>query len=183
VKPGYGLAGWYKDAALTEPFDFGTSLAADTTLYAKWVRHEVPMIGAIRWDAFNGYVPDEALSLSPIQHHYRVPYFLGFDGSGAVTGHENSQATIDEQIAYAKAGGIDYWAFVTGPELSPNNNEYYALNKYLSSSTRPMSGFPSFCTGTATARGPTGWTRSWSGCRNRVMSKYSMTGRSSIYSS
>ena len=31
--------GWYKDAALTEPFDFGSVITEDTTVYARWVKN------------------------------------------------------------------------------------------------------------------------------------------------
>lgn len=36
TKSGYTFAGWYKDAALTQAFDFATAITANTTLYAKW---------------------------------------------------------------------------------------------------------------------------------------------------
>ncbi len=36
-KTGYWFAGWFKDAAFTQPFDVNESLAQDTTIYAKWV--------------------------------------------------------------------------------------------------------------------------------------------------
>lgn len=36
-KDGYWFAGWFKDAAFTQPFDVNESLAQDTTIYAKWV--------------------------------------------------------------------------------------------------------------------------------------------------
>ena len=37
---GYWFAGWFKDAAFTQPFDVNESLAQDTTIYAKWVGRE-----------------------------------------------------------------------------------------------------------------------------------------------
>ena len=39
-KDGYWFAGWFKDAAFTQPFDVNESLAQDTTIYAKWVGRE-----------------------------------------------------------------------------------------------------------------------------------------------
>ena len=36
-KDGYWFAGWFKDAAFTQPFDVNESLAQDTTIYAKWI--------------------------------------------------------------------------------------------------------------------------------------------------
>lgn len=42
VKEGYTFAGWYSDTSYTTPWDFGTAVEKDTTLYAKWDEHEVP---------------------------------------------------------------------------------------------------------------------------------------------
>ena len=36
VKDGYTFAGWYKDSACTNPWDFETGIPGDMTLYAKW---------------------------------------------------------------------------------------------------------------------------------------------------
>ena len=37
IRPGYVLEGWYKDAGLTEPWDFNTDVVSgDGALYAKW---------------------------------------------------------------------------------------------------------------------------------------------------
>ncbi|HJK10125.1 MAG TPA: InlB B-repeat-containing protein [Methanocorpusculum sp.] len=36
VKDGYTFAGWYKDSACTQPWDFETGISGDMTLYAKW---------------------------------------------------------------------------------------------------------------------------------------------------
>ncbi|HJK50392.1 MAG TPA: InlB B-repeat-containing protein, partial [Methanocorpusculum sp.] len=36
VKDGYTFAGWYKDAACTQAWDFADGIAGDMTLYAKW---------------------------------------------------------------------------------------------------------------------------------------------------
>ncbi len=36
VRDGYNFAGWYSDSACTAPFDFGTPITKDTTVYAKW---------------------------------------------------------------------------------------------------------------------------------------------------
>ncbi len=43
VAGGYAFSGWYKDAALTTAFDFGTAIHADMTLYAKWAN--IPQTG------------------------------------------------------------------------------------------------------------------------------------------
>lgn len=35
-RKGYTFAGWYKDAACTQPFTFGSGITGPTTIYAKW---------------------------------------------------------------------------------------------------------------------------------------------------
>lgn len=42
-RTGYNFAGWYKDAACSEPFSFDTEITGDTTVYAKWVSDNVQM--------------------------------------------------------------------------------------------------------------------------------------------
>ncbi|MCD7907792.1 MAG: BspA family leucine-rich repeat surface protein, partial [Clostridium sp.] len=45
TRSGYNFAGWYKDAALKQEWDFENStLDGDTTLYAKWVENIPPQI-------------------------------------------------------------------------------------------------------------------------------------------
>ncbi|MDF2668172.1 MAG: hypothetical protein K0R67_478 [Paenibacillus sp.] len=92
-----------------------------------------PLLGVIRWDCFSNSTCADLNSLGPQQYHDRVPYFLSIDSSTQVSGNENSQSTIDQQIQYAHNAGIDYWAFVSGPDTSPNVAEAYALHKYLAS--------------------------------------------------
>ena len=36
TRSGYAFAGWYADAALTQPWDFDTAVSSYMTLYAKW---------------------------------------------------------------------------------------------------------------------------------------------------
>lgn len=96
-------------------------------------------VGVIRWDYLNGGDKDtncELKSLSPRLFHDKVPYFLSIDNDDTVSGHENDQDIIDEQIVMAEEAGIHYWAFISGTEHSPDSPEHYALDKYLSSRRR-----------------------------------------------
>jgi hypothetical protein len=93
-------------------------------------------IGVIRWDCICDPTSPELKSLSPLKWHYRVPDFLTIAADNSVTGTENDQAVIDQQITYAKNAGIDYWAFITQPTTNPDADEFYALDKYLSSSRK-----------------------------------------------
>lgn len=38
VKEGYKFAGWYKDKALTQEWDFSDGVEGSMTLYAKWIK-------------------------------------------------------------------------------------------------------------------------------------------------
>ena len=98
-----------------------------------------PLLGAIRWDSFYGgdnTTNPELKSLSPSKYHDRVPFFLKIESENNVSGNENNQEIIDRQIEYAKSAGIDYWAFLTPPELDPDGAESYALDKYLKSTKK-----------------------------------------------
>ncbi|MDF2923239.1 MAG: hypothetical protein K0R57_2153 [Paenibacillaceae bacterium] len=141
-KTGYEFAGWYRDSGLTDAFDFSRPIAGDVTLYAKWQSRPMPMIGNIRWDVMTGYAPfDELNSLSTPKHSHRAPFFTTVDVNHQVTGHNNSVAAMEQEIGYAAGGGIDYWAFTTGPDMGKNNPEYYALDKFLASTNRHDMGF------------------------------------------
>ena len=41
TREGYTFAGWYKDEACTEAYDFSAAVVADMTLYAKWTKNAV----------------------------------------------------------------------------------------------------------------------------------------------
>ena len=41
TREGYTFGGWYTDEACTQAYDFGTPVAADITLYAKWTENAV----------------------------------------------------------------------------------------------------------------------------------------------
>lgn len=96
-----------------------------------------PQMGVIRWDYLcvgDKHTNCELRSLSPRDFHFNVPFFLNIDSKDCISGTENTQEIIDCQIQYAQNAGIDYWAFTLGTELGENDNECYALKKYLASS-------------------------------------------------
>ena len=121
-----------------------------------------PLVGAIRWDAWYGTLPDTARpplsvpypgfdpsrnrlvsqdpgketqrSLSAEPWRYRWPFFttLGPDGT-AQAFNENKADVIEKEIDDAVQGGLDYWAFTTYPEASPLS---YTLKTFLSCKNR-----------------------------------------------
>lgn len=101
-----------------------------------------PLLGAIRWDAWHtpwsqvvpgsddGPVKAVETSLGPKRYHWRLPFFatVGDDGRARIDGY--TQTIVDQEIAFAKAGGLDYWAFLlyeSGSAMSQG------LSLYLSS--------------------------------------------------
>ncbi|MCD9026409.1 LamG-like jellyroll fold domain-containing protein [Cohnella silvisoli] len=79
-------------------------------------------IGAIRWDGWTGELNTDPIgpyiglqverSLGPNQYHYRLPFYAQEVSYNTVRIDELSQTVMDQQIAYAKDAGIDYWAYV-----------------------------------------------------------------------
>ena len=92
------------------------------------------LLGAIRWDAWHGPASEVGLivekTLAPAHWHYRLPFYGKVTGENAVEVRGNTQAIMDQEIAYAHAGGLDYWAFVVYPE---DNALSLGLKLYLSS--------------------------------------------------
>jgi len=74
-------------------------------------------IGAIRWDAwFADAVNPYEKNLDDKQWHGRLPFYAKIISDNKVEVRGDTQAAVDQEIAYAKAGGIDYWAFLYYPE-------------------------------------------------------------------
>ena len=76
------------------------------------------VVGAIRWDGWGstgnpsdpGSITER--TLSPRKYHHRLPWYARVTGKDSVTIPRYSQAIVDREILYARAAGIDYWAFV-----------------------------------------------------------------------
>jgi hypothetical protein len=70
-------------------------------------------IGAIRWDAwFDDKVNPYEKNLGDKKWHGRLPFFAKVISDTEVQVHGDTQEAVDQEIAYAKAGGIDYFAFL-----------------------------------------------------------------------
>lgn len=99
------------------------------------------IVGAIRWDAWVGDTNTDGLgqpyvgqqveaSLGPARYHYRLPFYAVETGPNSVQARCTTQAVMDQEIAYAKNAGIDYWAYVYYPSGSGLDT---ARNLYLNS--------------------------------------------------
>ena len=99
-----------------------------------------PSVGAIRWDAWSGGGVTEQVeqTLSPEKHRHRLPWFATIDASGRARIDASMNGVMDQEITYAKSGGLDYWAFLTYPEADAMSS---ALARYLRSPKRADLGF------------------------------------------
>ncbi len=93
---------------------------------------EQPIVGAIRWDGWygeGGVVNEVELSLGQPKYHYRLPWFAQLMGGDKVRINGDSQAIMEQEIAYAAQAGLNYWAFVD--YLDEATGMSIALNRYL----------------------------------------------------
>jgi hypothetical protein len=92
------------------------------------------VIGAIRWDAWHGdrSKVGQAVerSLNPTKWHARLPFFAQELPDGRVLIDGASQSVMDQEIQYARAARLDYWAFLLYGE---NDAMSLALKNYLTS--------------------------------------------------
>ena len=94
-------------------------------------------IGAIRWDAWVGDVEGYDVgfqvekSLGPKRWHQRLPFFAEVISDSIVQVRANRQRVMNQEIRFAKAAGLDYWAFVMYHEDNPQT--LGGLNLYLNS--------------------------------------------------
>ena len=121
-----------------------------------------PLVGAIRWDAWYGELPESAKppasvpyagfdatrnrlvsqdpgketcrSLAAEPWRYRWPFFttLGADGK-ALAFNDNRAEVLEQEIEHAVRGGLDYWAFTAYPQNCPLS---YTLETFLTCRNR-----------------------------------------------
>lgn len=137
---------WRGRIPVTGPMDYNTAMSvhvvfvllAVSACCAAHADGSRPIVGAIRWDAWHvgsDKDPVRAMerSLGPKQYHWRLPFFAKVVSDSQVKISGYTQEIVDREIAYAKAGGLDYWAFLLyGADTSMSQ----ALSLYLSSKHR-----------------------------------------------
>ncbi len=104
-------------------------LASSVALPAK---DETPIVGAIRWDGWygdGGVVKAVEFSLGQPKYHFRLPWFAQLLEDGKVRINGDSQAIMEQEIAYAAQAGLNYWAFVDYLNEAPGMS--IGLNRYL----------------------------------------------------
>ena len=82
-------------------------------------RQENTLIGAIRWDAFfetdsktSNVSRQVAKALSPKEFRWHAPFFAEVDESGNMSFPGYSLELVEQEIEYAKQGGLDYFAYL-----------------------------------------------------------------------
>ena len=102
-----------------------------------------PLVGAIRWDAWTQWAGEHDFGpyekcLGPKEWHYRVPFFGKVVSDDKVAVRGDTPEVMDQEIAYAAAAGLDYWAFDWyHPRGWPNADTMTrSLDLYLSSKRR-----------------------------------------------
>lgn len=116
---------------------FALILLTATTALAQ----DRPIVGAIRWDAWQeggNVLAQVETTLGNPAYHERIPWFGTVNPDNSVDLNGNTQAIMDQEIAYAADAGLDYWAFVTYPEAYGMSN---GLGLYLSSSQKSRMNF------------------------------------------
>lgn len=100
------------------------------------------LVGAIRWDAWHTPVKDTVhggyggpvkaveYALSQKQYQTRAPFFSKLISDSVIRIDGYTREIMDREINYAKAGGIDYWAFLLYPT---GNAMSQGIELYLSS--------------------------------------------------
>jgi hypothetical protein len=100
------------------------------------------LVGAIRWDGWFGDLSSVGLmvekTLGPKHWHERLPFFAQVDSDTSVRVRGNTQSVVDQEIAFAAAAGLDYWAFVIYP---PDDPLSAGLRLYLSSAHKSKINF------------------------------------------
>jgi len=76
-----------------------------------------PSVGAIRWDGW-GADNRDAKVMGPRQWENRLPFYAKRISDGEVQVRGDSQEVMDQEIEYASAAGLDYWAFCYTHEKS-----------------------------------------------------------------
>jgi hypothetical protein len=91
-----------------------------------------PIVGVIRWDGWYGegtVTKAVEASLGQPKYHFRLPWFAQVQSDGSVRINGDSQAIMEQELAYAAAAGLNYWAVVDYWDEAPGMS--IALNRYL----------------------------------------------------
>jgi uncharacterized repeat protein (TIGR02543 family) len=113
-RPGFSLAGWYRDKARTEEFDFETETmpAQDLTLYAKWIGQGFGILSVeAEGQTQPGTLPNagfNALAVLDLPENARVRVlFVSYDARGSFLALQEAEPTQSEDGAYLARAAIE----------------------------------------------------------------------------
>lgn len=108
TKTGYAFAGWYKEAACTNPWNFGSDkVTASITLYAKWTPVEYNITYNLNGGTVSGN--PETYTVKSEDITLNIPTRTGYTFAGW-TGTDLSAASISVTIAQGSTGDRAYTA-------------------------------------------------------------------------
>lgn len=108
TKTGYAFAGWYKEAACTNPWNFGSDkVTASITLYAKWTPVEYNITYNLNGGTVSGN--PETYTVESEDITLNIPTRTGYTFAGW-TGTDLSAASISVTIAHGSTGDRAYTA-------------------------------------------------------------------------
>ena len=96
-----------------------------------------PIVGAIRWDGWYGegaVTKAVEASLGQPKYHFRLPWFAQVQRDGSVRINGESQAIVEQELAYAAAARLNYWAVVDYWDEAQGMS--IALNRYLAAKNK-----------------------------------------------
>ena len=96
--------GWYSDAALTTPFNFGSVINADTTVYAKWIKKYTVTFNTNGGTAVDAAIVKEGMNVTmPAEPRKDDADFVGWYSDAALTTPFNFGSVINKDTTvYAK---------------------------------------------------------------------------------
>ena len=99
-------------------------------------------IGVYRWDAYHGgegpIYETVRKCLGPARYHDKLPFFGVAHPDGTVDMDDTDESSkMDDEISYARNGGVDYWIFLRYIDLEPTHAPMNkAYRTYLRSSRK-----------------------------------------------
>ncbi len=88
TRTGYSFAGWYKDEACTQEYDFETPVTDDITLYAKWAKKAAATVSVI------GVKDPDAVT--PVQDTWLGDVSLSYADDGETTAWDLIKKALDD---------------------------------------------------------------------------------------
>ena len=91
-----------------------------------------PVVGAICWGGWYGegtVTKAVEASLGQPKYHFLLPWFAQLPSDGSVRINGDSQAIMEQEIGYAAAARLNYWAVVDYWDEAPGMS--IALHRYL----------------------------------------------------